>query len=551
MRITLTFALLLRAVTFAFASAAATPPRDAVLFDFEQGHLDGWTVHGQNPLVNGKPLGKKDMNGWKRGPVGFRGDYYLETGGNEGRHDSHPDGTLQSPAFTLSKAYLNFYLAGELNPHVRVYLLVDGRVVREAFGNNFYDLQLRGWDVSEWKGRKARFCLQDSSALRSLIRVDHVFLSNTPPPAPEQWVTIPKRQESPLVALGEFKLILPNPRLDGGSWTIKHSCVVKGHDGKWHLYASGYAQPDEWKSDGVKYTRILHATSPTLSGGDWQWDGEVMRVSEPHGEDFLKEPYVVFHQGQYYLYYVGAGNPWSGWYVPPGGRHNRWYGGKSGDQGPYQIFLATSRDGRTWERAGEEKEGKKGPVFTDKPFAFTPFVTRIDDQWVMYYASAEEERADARHGIGYRTSPDLVHWSDRKLALRDWAAGDPHAPADTAVMKPASPWPEHTFYQFPLVFNRGKTWYLLAGPVDNGNLSRYHVLRIYRSADPFRFDNHREALEVNKRLFVDGGAKVLRDTDGKWYITTGNEMAGGVWLAPLHWNDGLDDQPTSVPVAGR
>ncbi len=45
-------------------------------------------------------------------------------------------------------------------------------------------------------------------------------------------------------------------------------------------------------------------------------------------------------------------------------------------------------------------------------------------------------------------------------------------------------------------------------------------------------------------------SEILRNADGKWYIPTGNEMAGGGWLAPPHPKDGPDDQSTPVPVAG-
>jgi hypothetical protein len=77
------------------------------------------------------------------------------------------------------------------------------------------------------------------------------------------------------------------------------------------------------------------------------------------------------------------------------------------------------------------------------------------------------------------------------------------------------------------------------------------VQRIYRSQDPLRWENHWEALEENKRILVDGGAAVLHDFDGRWYISSGNDMAGGVWLAPLDWNDGQDQAPSSLAVPKR
>jgi hypothetical protein len=43
-------------------------------------------------------------------------------------------------------------------------------------------------------------------------------------------------------------------------------------------------------------------------------------------------------------------------------------------------------------------------------------------------------------------------------------------------------------------------------------------------------------------------AEVVRDRDGKWYISRCGWGEGGVYLAPLVWNDGLDDKPTNIPV---
>ncbi len=507
--------------------------KDKILFDFESGTLDNWQIAVENPLVDEKPLPTRTALDWKRGPRGWQGAYYLETGANEGRHENNPDGVLKSPEFKMTKNFLNFYLAGEVHPAVCVYLEINDATVRQAFGNNFYDLILRGWDVSEWRGQNARFCVQDSSAMRSLIRLDHVFISDDPPPPESEWINIPDRERSSLMAPGEFHLIFPASSLEP-NMEIGTATIVQDADDHWHLFASVHHQRDG--CNGRNHKQIIHASSSVPASIDWRYHGVVMQPREEFNEQFLWQPFVVVHDGQFYMYYVGGGRVWSGRYIPPEGTVYSWHGGKGGDQGPCRMYLARSKDGNCWERIGESERGPHGCIFTEKPFAFNPYVTRINDRWVMYYASCENETVFGKHAIGYRTSDDLVHWSTRKPALVDWRSDDPVAASLFSNVEPASPWPEHTFFNYPVVFQYNKKRHLLAGPIDNGNLSRYHCLRIYQSDDPFHFSGHWTAKNKNKRLFVDGGGYPIQDKNGDWYIFTTNNMSGGVWSARLYFN---------------
>ena len=44
-------------------------------------------------------------------------------------------------------------------------------------------------------------------------------------------------------------------------------------------------------------------------------------------------------------------------------------------------------------------------------------------------------------------------------------------------------------------------------------------------------------------------AEIVRDADGNWFISHAGWMSGPLALAPLHWNDDLDKQPTNIPPA--
>jgi hypothetical protein len=331
-----------------------------------------------------------------------------------------------------------------------------------------------------------------------------------------------RRQESDRVRAGEFELLLDSYGVGEGVGIFHHT-IAHGPDGRWHLFGSAGAESDRYHPSRVK--QLVHASAPALSG-PWSWHGVVMEASAAHGEEFINEPKLVVHDGRFYLFYVGSGTGFPGW--ERGVCH--WEAGRftameGCTHGPFDVHLATSADGRDWQR--------QGIVVSDAPFAAGPSVHRIEDRWVMYYGSAEPAATMGKHAIVYRTSDDLIRWSrERGVAFLD--------------SSPTTPWPEHPFLRDPVVLRRGATWYLFTGSVNNDNLSRYHVLWPFTSQSPFRWEH--SASPPHGRLFVDGGAEILRDRDGRWFVSSGTVLSGGVWLAPLHWQDGEDDDDTSVPL---
>jgi hypothetical protein len=485
-----------------------------VLFDFESGTWDGWTV--DEATFGAAPVSAEEVGGWgDRAPLGMHGRFMVATG--RARRDSNPDGRMVSREFVIDRPFLTFLLAGEVHPRVRVALEIDGVSVREAFGNNAYDLIRRGWDVAEFRGRRGRFVIEDAARPASLLRVDDVRLSRDPPP--EVWsFAVPRRQESELLRAGEFRLLLDSHAV-GDGMGIFHSTVVRGHDGRWHMFGAVGAEADRYRPERV--VSLMHASADRLQG-PWTSHGIVLRADTAAGERFVNDPTVVFHDGRYHLFFVGSGTGFPGWREGVCHWQDGAFTATDGcTHGPFGLHLATSDDGVRWTR--------RGVVVTDSPFVAGPSVKRIGEQWVMYYGSAEPAHAMGRHAVVYRTSPDLVTWSgERGIAMLDTS--------------PTTPWPEHPFLRDPIVVQRGETWYLLTGSVNNDNLSRYHVLWPFASDTPFSWRHSRTP--PHGRLFVDGGAEILRDTDGRWYVTTGNVLAGGVWLAPLHWNDRIDaDRP--------
>jgi len=503
-------------------TAFSCSKQDIIIDDFESGNLDKWQLVGQNPFYNGSPVSEDTIKTWQFSPAGYQGKYMLATGDTQGRHDNNRDGGIISKSFRINRNYLNFHLAGELNPRVRIYMLINKAIVREAYGNNFYDLQLRGWDVSEFKGQEAQFGIEDISSGKSLLRVDYIYLSDTPAPAPHNWVKIADRERSPLVSGGELKLIF-NSNTVNKNWQIFGSSLVYGHDHKWRLYAAAAPADAVNKPQEIKYLVLAEAKS--LNAEKWDFRGVVLYADENTQDTFTWQPFVIYTNKTYYMYYVGSGKTWSGWQDCPAGKQMPWNGGKCGEQGPYSIFCATSKDGLTWT--------KHGQVITDRPFAFTPYVHRVKDQWFMYYAGAEPAAITGKHAIVYATSQDLLHWNGRHIAMLDNEQG-------------ASPWPEQSFIMQPQVFSRGNTWYLLAGPINGNNLSGNQGLYVFTSDSPQQW----EITNANKRIFAQSGS-IVRDTDGAWYITHNNSTSGGTWLAPLYWNDTLSKWNSSIMPAGK
>jgi hypothetical protein len=472
---------------------------DRVLFDFESGDYAGWTVEG-------KAFGEKPRDPAAEMPsfhphrtfTGWKGKYMVMVG--DARHQKVPPGKLTSAEFIIDKPYLNFWYGGEIHPRVSVSLLVQGKRVRVAYGNNSYDMRLRGWDVRDLRGRQARIVVECSHDVAALLRLDHFYLSDEPPPLLGRMDD--HRQESDLVRNGEWRLVFdPGPGI-----LIDHMTVVQGPDPRWHIFAS--TMPLEGRYKPEARNRILHISAPRLTSSDWTVHPDALTTSREHGEDFLWEPFVLVDNGVWYMFYVGSGTPWKGW-----DKNNNWRAkdfGAASTQGPFGIHLATSKDGSTWTRHAKQ------PLFTDMPFAFTPFVTRMNGEWIMYYAGAEPANVMGKHGVLTRSSTDLIRWSDRRVALLDTTE--------------TTPWPEHSFIHSPILTQHAGKWYLIAGPIDNDNQSRFHYRKIFESADPMRFN----LAQHRKGLFLEGGSRIVR-SGTQDFITYTGPYAGGIWIAPLFW----------------
>ena len=145
-----------------------------VVADFEGGGYAGWdvagTAFGDRPAAgtapNQQPVGGFLGRGLVNGYVGGDG----------------PTGRMTSPAFRLTKPWLNFLVGGGEHPrNLAANLLLDGRVVRAATGRRSEQLHWVAWPVGEFAGREARVQLVDEeSGDWGHILFDHLVLSDQP-----------------------------------------------------------------------------------------------------------------------------------------------------------------------------------------------------------------------------------------------------------------------------------------------------------------------------------------------------------------------------------
>lgn len=133
-----------------------TLPAGSVFADFSgTTYGDGWTATGS--FVNFGPTAESLPN--QLGPK------VLDTFTPDGDPGT---GTITSPSFTVDSPYIDFQIAGgnhpwgQSNPTV-VNLIVGGKVVATATGNNSPDLTWTSWDTSKYQGQKAQIQVVDKN----------------------------------------------------------------------------------------------------------------------------------------------------------------------------------------------------------------------------------------------------------------------------------------------------------------------------------------------------------------------------------------------------
>jgi len=290
-----------------------------------------------------------------------------------------------------------------------------------------------------------------------------------------------------VVSVGDFTRIYDPSAGMEKQWYINDHCFVRAKDGSWHLFGITHAEP----ANPLDEDNLAHATAKKLTQAQWRKQPFVLTVDPKWKEEHLWAPHVIDHKGTYYMYYC-AGDK---------------------DHAKYKIHLATSKDLGSWKRHREN------PMVVAGYDARDPFILKLGDKWVIYYTATSEPKG-GNHIVACQISSDLVHWRDPKTVFLDPSKGTYGGPTES-----------------PFVVRRGSYYYLFIGPRGG-----YVGTDIYRSKDPFKWAPKDKAAHFNSHA-----AEVVRDEKGKWFVSHCGWGKGGVYLAPLTWNDGLDDAKTSLP----
>lgn len=277
------------------------------------------------------------------------------------------------------------------------------------------------------------------------------------------------------VTAGPFRLLYDPSAGRRQPWYINDHTVIRDASGRWHLFGITHPEPaDPWDE-----TQFAHATADALLG-PWTRRPPALEVDRGYGETHLWAPYVTRGGAGYFMFYDGGGE----------------------DRTRTAMNLATSADLHHWARRPE------GPLFRDGYDARDPMVLRLRDRWVMYYCATSEPEG-GNHVVAYRTSADLVDWSDRAIAYTDPAIGTGAGPTES-----------------PFVMHHKGSWYLFIGPRPD-----YVGTDVFRSDDPLHFRPE------DRVGHIDAHAAELVEDDGAWWITSAGWGQGGVHIAPLHFRD--------------
>jgi sucrose-6-phosphate hydrolase SacC (GH32 family) len=155
---------------FRNVASVETPP-GTVLFDFEK-DLSGWKAEGdgftRSPAKGSLPL--------QNAVLGYAGNQLL----NSFYPEDKGTGKIMSPEFTIDQPFINFLIGGGLHEHTAcINLIVDGAVVRTKTGTDTEVLYWTGWNVAEYKGKRASLQIVDlETGAFGHILIDQVMQSD-------------------------------------------------------------------------------------------------------------------------------------------------------------------------------------------------------------------------------------------------------------------------------------------------------------------------------------------------------------------------------------
>jgi len=233
--------------------------------------------------------------------------------------------------------------------------------------------------------------------------------------------------------------------------------------------------------------KFIHLTADSLTQKNW-----IKQKSFIYKGLEIWAPHIIYHNEMYHMFYTSIGTP-------------------------RQIRYSISKDLFNWTHPSDKPLFAFSNEYTDNMKNKDPMVFRDKDQWIMYYSMLK----DAKHWVvGYSISENLIDWSEPKICF------------DENTESPG--------VESPFVVKRGDYYYLTlsARPWPYGGQD------FFRSKNPLLW----KPSNLVKRIFPWHAAEIVRDLDGQWYFTRSSGNQQDFRMAPMLWNDGLDNEPTSMPI---
>lgn len=250
-------------------------------------------------------------------------------------------------------------------------------------------------------------------------------------------------------------ILRPTPGTWAGEWIANETIIRVGDE--YLMYLDGKTGP-------VERIGVAAAKVSSFDGLDWkEFPGNPVLDIGPGGYDHTSvlDPSVMFFQGRLWMYYTGIGGPPDriclahsrDGYSWVKDEHNPVLSGRcphallfndtvflyylvSNEDGGYDVRLATSRDGVSFEKHPQRPilpRGEEGAWDW-----FSVVTTRIfeeDGVFQMFYA-ADHERVDEPHGFGLAMSKDLVNW-EKSPGNPIFLTGEPGAWDSEAIWCPS------------------------------------------------------------------------------------------------------------------
>lgn len=270
-------------------SVSPTPdPSDRALADFEDGLPIGWGSAGDAfaGTATGTQQGQSQVSDWL-------GNRYLNSFSDD--EGDGATGTLTSTPFTIDRSTLAFLVGGGNHPgEEAVELVIDGRIVDSATGENSEQLKWATWNVNEYRGKTAQLRVVDSlSAGWAHILVDQVLLTDAPDGVAQRFSTTFAAKEA--------------NALRWGDWNVSWRLPQEGPGGQYMDVTAMQGAPYEWFEFHGMTPRITLEDGATVTDDtgepldfpittdrfEVQQDGHIFGVHAPQDTRFTRAGDVV------------------------------------------------------------------------------------------------------------------------------------------------------------------------------------------------------------------------------------------------------------------